>query len=89
MQTSSWTRWLMSDNQVKDASRHTPAVPHPFSLAMVRLSFAAGLSLLVAAAYAAEEKLQVGVKFKPTECPIKSQKGDKLSCDRLITKAVA
>jgi len=54
---------------------------------MVRLSFAAGLSLLVAAAYAAEEKLQVGVKFKPTECPIKSQKGDKLSCDRLITKA--
>jgi len=56
---------------------------------MVRISFVAGLSLLVAAAYAAEEELQVGVKFKPTECPIKSQKGDKLSCDRLITKAVA
>jgi FK506-binding protein 2 len=35
------------------------------------------LALLAAAASA--DKLQIGVKYKPEACPIKSQKGDKLS----------
>ncbi|KZV93699.1 hypothetical protein EXIGLDRAFT_835522 [Exidia glandulosa HHB12029] len=45
---------------------------------MVR-SLVFGVVALLAVFVAADEKLQVGVKHKPADCPIKSQKGDKLS----------
>lgn len=48
------------------------------SLHMVR-SLVFGVVAALAAFVAADEKLQIGVKFKPADCPIKSQKGDKLS----------
>ncbi|KAH7105032.1 hypothetical protein BKA62DRAFT_691464 [Auriculariales sp. MPI-PUGE-AT-0066] len=47
---------------------------------MTRLSLLAAVALLAASVTADKpEKLQIGVKYKPTECSIKTQNGDKLS----------
>ncbi|WWC65780.1 FK506-binding protein 2 [Kwoniella dejecticola CBS 10117] len=37
------------------------------------------LALVFAAKSGANDQLQIGIKYKPEECPIKSRKGDKLS----------
>jgi hypothetical protein len=41
--------------------------------------FLALLATLALVSAAASDKLQVGVKYKPDDCPIKSRNGDRLS----------
>ncbi|ORY34778.1 hypothetical protein BCR39DRAFT_514648 [Naematelia encephala] len=44
----------------------------------ILVAFAVSLAVVVAKT-ASNEQLQIGVKYKPEECPIKSRKGDRLS----------
>ncbi|EJD54609.1 immunophilin [Auricularia subglabra TFB-10046 SS5] len=48
---------------------------------MTRSLALAVVALLAASLAAAGDKVQIGVKYKPKDCPIKTQKGDKLSMD--------
>ncbi|WVR08099.1 FK506-binding protein 2 [Kwoniella sp. DSM 27419] len=49
---------------------------HPKTLLFALLL---SLSLILAAKSKASEQLQIGVKYKPDECPLKTRNGDKLS----------
>ncbi|WVQ66096.1 FK506-binding protein 2 [Kwoniella botswanensis] len=43
------------------------------------LALLLSLALVIAASGKAKDQLQIGIKYKPEECPIKTRKGDKLS----------